>query len=64
MTWNEKVPLLSIHGEQACPADVERLASELMDCRHCLSKVKLWCELNGNKHSALYEAVCNVLNGK
>ena len=37
--WLEDVPTWSIHGEAASPREVERLASELMECRALLWKV-------------------------
>ena len=36
MTFNEKIVAFSIHGESASPKEVERLASELMECRAAL----------------------------
>lgn len=36
MTFTEKIPSFSIHGESASPQEVERLASELMECRAAL----------------------------
>jgi hypothetical protein len=39
MTFTEKIPTFSIHGESASPRDVERLASELMECRAALISI-------------------------
>lgn len=36
MTFYEHLPIFSVHGEQANPLDVERMASELMECREAL----------------------------
>ena len=49
LSWSERLPMLSMNPDAATRTDVARLAAELMEANHILSKTSTkLCRIHGN----------------